>query len=226
VFGSSKSALRDAGRALSSARDAKVIADRYAEMLRRAGIEAIPVSTIVESQPLTEHNAARRRRSDVVTARTGLAAMRTRLATAPLSATDWTPLGRGIRAIYRRSRRATPGKSAGAASTETWHEWRKRVKDYLHALEVVVAPGRSSPVRRTISSARRLADVLGEEHDLVLLADALRASAESQDARIAELLDAIRLRRHRLRRRARRTGARLYAETPAAIEKQLRRAER
>jgi hypothetical protein len=97
------------------------------------------------------------------------------------------------------------------------------VKDYLHALEVIVASGRPSPIRRTISSARRLADVLGEEHDLALLADALGSSQESRDERVRTLLEGSRQRRHRLRRRALKLGARLYAETPAAMERGLRR---
>jgi CHAD domain-containing protein len=141
----------------------------------------------------------------------------------PLSATDWTPLGDGIRAIYRSGRREMPGKSVRAASSEVLHEWRKRVKNYLHALEVIVASARPSPIRRTISSARRLADVLGEEHDLALLADALRASAEHEDRRVGKLLKAIEERRRRLRRRALKSGTRLYAETPTGMERWLRR---
>jgi CHAD domain-containing protein len=223
VYESSKSALRDAGRALSSARDAKVMADRFAEMLQRVDIEPFPVSTIAGTPRGTGRKLSPRRRRDLAAARTSLAAVRARMVDATLSATDWTPLGDGIRAIYRRALRAMPEESARAASSETLHEWRKRVKDYLHALEVIVASGRPSPIRRTISSARRLADALGEEHDLALLADALRASAEHEDRRVGKLLGAIEARRRRLRRRALRTGGRLYAQTPAVIEKQLRR---
>lgn len=223
LFESSKADLRDAGRSLSSTRDAKVMADRFAEMRERVGIVAFPVSTIASISPVTGNTRAQRR-SNFTDARTRLAAVRSRLSNSPLTVSDGAPLCRGIRSIYRRGRRAMPAKSARADSTKALHEWRKQVKHYLHALEVVLAPGCPSPLRRSIGSARRLADVLGEEHDLALLADALRASAENQDARVAELMHATRLRRRRLRRRALRTGRRLYAETPATLEKQLRRA--
>jgi len=223
VYESGKSALRDAGRALSSVRDAKVMADRYAEMLQRAGFATFPVSTIAGSQPVMGNKALPRRRSDFAAARNSLVTVRARLADAALSAADWTPLGDGIRVIYKSGLRAMPGESARAASSEALHEWRKRVKNYLHALEAIVASGRPSPIRRTISSARRLADVLGEEHDLALLADALRASAEHEDRRVGKLLDAIEDRRRRLRRRAIKSGARLYAETPTGMERWLRR---
>jgi len=223
VYESGKSALRDAGRALSSARDAKVMADRFAEMLQRVDIESFPVSTIAGTQPGTGRRLSPRHRSDPAAARASLTAVHARMVDTQLSATDWTPLGDGIRAIYRRGRREMPGKSARAASSEALHEWRKRVKDYLHALEVIVASGRPSPIRRTISSARRVADALGEEHDLALLADALRASAEHEDRRVGKLLKAIEERRRRLRRRALKSGTRLYAEAPAAMERWLRR---
>lgn len=223
LFESGKTALREAGQALASARDAKVMADRFAEMLERVGIDAFPVSTIAGFPSATGDIATPRSRSNPAAARRSLEAARARLADAPLSATDWTPLGDGIRAIYRSGRRAMPETGARAASSESLHEWRKRVKNYLHALEVIVASGRPSPVRRTITTARRLADALGEEHDLALLADALRASAQQEDRRVAKLLKAIEERRRRLRRRALKAGTRLYAQTPTGMERWLRR---
>ena len=80
------------------------------------------------------------------------------------------------------------------------------------------------PIRRTIGAAWRLADSLGEDHDLALLADHLRISAtDNQNEPVTELLDAIERRRRRLRRRALKIGAALYAEAPAVMEKRLRR---
>ena len=220
----SRVSLRDAGRALASVRDAKVMADRFSEMLRRTGIDEFAVSTIASAASSSNSPAARRSartRSNPAAARAGLTNARRWLSDATLTADGWLPLAEGIRAIYKSGRRDLP-TDASAASSEALHEWRKRVKNYWHALEVLVEPKRPAYVRQTINSARRLADALGEEHDLALLAEALRASQQSEDERVTILLEAIRLRRRRLRRRALRTGSKLYAETPGAMVRQLR----
>lgn len=67
-------------------------------------------------------------------------------------------------------------------------------------------------------------DALREEHDLALLADALRASGQAGDVRIARLLGGIAVRQRSLRRRASKVGSDLYAEPPAVMVKKLRRA--
>ncbi len=214
----SKHELRDAGRALAAARDAKVIADRFDEMLRRSGIARSAVSSLAQSLP----TASAAQPGDPGSVLTGLAAARRRLARASLPARNWTPLGAGIRSIYRSGRQRVPAKP-DTVSVEAMHEWRKQVKSYWHALEVFV-PVCPAQIRRTIGLARRLADTLGEDHDLALLADQLRASAtESRGEPVAELLDAIERRRRRLRRRALKIGTALYADAPAVMEKRLRR---
>jgi CHAD domain-containing protein len=221
---SNKVLLRDAGRALSSVRDAKVMADRFVEMLERVGIDAFPVRTIAAHTPVAGRSTVRvgtRNRSNAAAARAALLRTRRWLAAAPLSADGRASLDAGIRGIYRTGRRKLPA-DASAASTEAMHEWRKRVKDYQYSLEALAAPKPPPQMRRTIVAARRLADALGEEHDLALLADALRASNMREDARVRRMLDAIKLRRRRLRRRALKIGSALYAETPAAMARNLR----
>jgi CHAD domain-containing protein len=220
----SRVSLRDAGRALASARDAKVMAERFTEVLDRVGMGAFTISTINGRDSVAKRSRSRAgsgRRVAAASARACLQRARQRLQAAPLAAAGRTTLDDGLRAIYRSGRRDLP-RDASAASTEAMHEWRKRLKDYQYALEVLAAPEHLPLVRRTIGSARRLADALGEEHDLALLADALRASDCSEDPRVTELLAAIRLRRRRLRRRALKLGAVLYAESPAVMVRKLR----
>jgi CHAD domain-containing protein len=110
---------------------------------------------------------------------------------------------------------------ADSVSTEAMHEWRMQVKRHWHALEVFL-PVRPTELGRTIRSARRLADALGEDHDLSLLTDRLRTAQESPEEPVRALIEAIELRRRHLRRRALKTGAALYAEPPAVMEQRLR----
>ncbi len=216
----SKSALRDAGRALAAARDAKVIADRLDEMLRRAGMARSEVGGLANE--LSGVVALSTQPSDPAAALAGLVLARRRLARVSLPASNWAPLGAGLRTIYKAGRQLMPGK-ADPVSVEAMHEWRKQVKSYWHALEVF-EPVRPAQIRRTIGSARRLADTLGEDHDLALLADKLRSSAAGKRREpVQELLDAIERRQRRLRRRAIKVGSVLYAEAPAVMERRMRR---
>ncbi len=215
--------LRTAGRALSAARDARVIADRFDEMLQQADIAPSSIngtaSDLLAAAALHDRSSSGNPGTPA-TALASVTAARRRLQRASLPGSDWTPLGAGFRSIYKRGRRLMPGKS-DSASAEALHEWRKQVKSYWHALEVFM-PVRPTQIGRTIGAARRLADLLGENHDLALLADRLRVVQGHPDEPIEALLDAIESRRRLLRRKALRIGAALYAEPPAVMEKQLR----
>lgn len=217
----SKAALRDAGKVLAAARDARVIADRLDEMLRRAGMTTSAISGLADELSGVAA-ASSAQASDTETTLAVLVLVRKRLARVSLPARNWAPLGAGLRSIYKDGRQLMPGK-ADFVTVDGLHEWRKLVKSYWHALEAF-EPMRPAQIRRTIDSARRLADTLGEDHDLALLADRLRSSAAGKRGEpVLELLDAIERRQRRLRRRAIKMGFILYAEAPAVMETRLRR---
>lgn len=84
----------------------------------------------------------------------------------------------GIRTIYKRARKRVPLKATDD-KTEALHEWRKDVKAFWHVLEVL--PARALPrTRQMVQDARRLAGVLGEDHDLALLAARLTKDVDSR----------------------------------------------
>ena len=158
----------------------------------------------------------------------------------------------GLTGIYRqgrrRYRRAARGKGDRA---RIMHVWRKRVKDLRYAVEMLdrldPIPGepaghgtrsrrRKRPerrreageIKRTARRADKLGELLGEEHDLVLLttrvvAEGKRSDGESSGAVAGRgvgggtrriLLKLIARRRRRLRRKALRQGERLYRRKP------------
>jgi CHAD domain-containing protein len=154
----------------------------------------------------------------------------------------------------RRMRRARRAKRARARKL---HEWRKRVKDLRYAAEMLERDGgdgdgdgkrprdraKGDKRRRKRASgkaafldtvARRaddLGELLGEEHDLSVLAERVRA--ESRATRASGglgsgsrkvLLRMIARRRRRLRKRALRDGRRLYGRTPAKFVRRVRSA--
>jgi CHAD domain-containing protein len=168
--------------------------------------------------------------------------------------------------LYRqgraRRRRVLRGKGE---RTLAMHRWRKRVKDLRYAAEMlerrgdrgVGRSGRSRKARRAGGASRQdrslrelatraddLGELLGEEHDLAVLAQHLRAGARGSGRRHGRagdgtdalwhtgpgtrkaLLKLIAKRRRKLRRRALRKGERLYGQRPKRFMRGVRRAYR
>jgi len=153
----------------------------------------------------------------------------------------------------RRMRRAD--RAAGARGRKL-HEWRKRVKDLRYAAEMLqrsdeggvkrlrdrVGAKADKRARRQVTAKRQfigdvarradeLGELLGEEHDLAVLADRVRSEAKATRASGAPgpgtrraLLGLIAKRRRRLRRRALRDGRRLYARKPKKFVRRMRAA--
>jgi len=153
----------------------------------------------------------------------------------------------------RRMRRA---ERAGGARGRRLHEWRKRVKDLRYAAEMLQrsdqqgagrlrdrvagktdkrARKRSNAKEEFIGETARRADalgeLLGEEHDLAVLAERVRGEAKATRASGASgpgtrraLLGLIAKRRRRLRKRALRDGRRLYARKPKRFVRRVRAA--
>jgi CHAD domain-containing protein len=107
-------------------------------------------------------------------------------------------------------------------TTERLHEWRKQAKYLRHALEILspIAPKEIDALAR---HAHRLADGLGEDHDLAVLRE--RAARETRiDAATREaILARIDRRRRTLQRRALTLGSVVYREPSRMLERRLAR---
>jgi CHAD domain-containing protein len=130
-------------------------------------------------------------------------------------------LSEDARAIYRDGRQSmrVARKRAG---TSAMHDWRKRVKDLRYATEMLTPedPRTTSDLkymRRLARRSDRLAELLGEEHDLALLTERVRERREvfaAHKRTRKTLLRKIEQRREDLREEALELGERLY-ETSA-----------
>jgi hypothetical protein len=93
-----------------------------------------------------------------------------------------------------------------------------------------IARGRRSkrrgPLRTIARRADELGEVLGEEHDLALLAERIEERALLTRSSRKALRKLIARRRRRLRRRALREGERLYARRPKRFVREVRAAYR
>jgi CHAD domain-containing protein len=237
--------LRDAARRLASARDAEVMVDTLDALIARGPRKLGSRRPIVELRKrlVAERAAAARRATADRTTRAQVLAdlrgMRERARWWELPERPGIAIvEHDLRRVYRQGRhrmrrieRTKDGKrdkdgtrtKSGKDSTRAMHEWRKRVKDLRYAAEIL-------GLRPLARRADTLGELLGEEHDLALLAGLLpppgRAPFKGKRGKRARkaLLEQIARRRRRLRKRALREGERLYRRKPKKFMRRVRRA--
>ncbi|HMH48545.1 MAG TPA: CHAD domain-containing protein, partial [Solirubrobacteraceae bacterium] len=260
AFARESAALRDAGRRLAGARDAQVMVATLDALLkrqprrlrRRGGLVGLRESLVAERE-----QAAARALGDVVMRAEvldELRAIRRRVSGWPLAGPDDVEaLEAGLARIYRQGRRRYRKAASGKGNRgRALHEWRKRVKDLRYAAEMLdlrvpserSGAGRHGPrrrgrggrpaearlVRRLARRADKLAEMLGEEHDLALLTERIRAKgARGGHGRLSRrnrktLLKLIARRRRKLRAQTLGEGARLYRRRPKRFVRRVRRA--
>jgi CHAD domain-containing protein len=223
-------ALAELGRALSGARDADVMVAAFDQLAAQR--PAIPVRSrdvlrraLIAPAPSSDNGAAGAVSPELSAARVAdaLRAIESRVQDWPLTSDGWPALGPGLDHAYRRGRRALR-TARSDPGLESLHEWRKRVKDHWYHLRLLSEVG-GPALAGEAQDASKLADLLGEEHDLGVLEEKLHAGAAPTAAR-EQMLERIDARRRELRARAFALGERVYAEKPPAHRRRLRRAWR
>ena len=211
VYRGANERLRDAGRLLAGARDAAVLQALVERTAMSASVR--PLALRAFCRRLLQERQLAREGTDLAATRALLARARSQIAAAPVEG-DSTLLAAGFVRIYRRGRRAFGG-ARRVRHPVRLHEWRKHVKHYWHALEVLepVSPQLLGALAR---EARSLADALGQYHDCVLLAQRLKAAPLGAHVR-RPLLRSLARRREALQRAALATGRRLYEQKPRRL---------
>lgn len=220
AFARENGELRRAGLHLAGAREAEAmiamldsLLARHPRRLAGGGLaRELRVRLIGERErALAELSGDSRLRREVVY---GLREERARLeAWEPGPGGGTAVLRRGLHHSYRDGRRRMRQLGEhGGGSVRQRHRWRRRVKDLRYGAEIL---GLAGLARR----ADELAELLGEEHDLALLAGRVRAGTPKGSRGRRRLLKVIARRRRKLRRRALARGARLYRRRPRAFAK-------
>ncbi|MCB9766294.1 MAG: CHAD domain-containing protein [Alphaproteobacteria bacterium] len=138
-------------------------------------------------------------------------------------APGWDGIGVGLERLYAACRRDLAIVALGG-SGEQFHDWRKAVKYLMFALRLLEPawPELQQPYERALD---RLAELLGDEHDLGVLIETLDATlaAHSGAPWHLALRQAARARALALRAEALALGSRIFAEQPRAF---IRRQQR
>jgi CHAD domain-containing protein len=218
-------ALRDAARGLSGARDAEVmlatvdkLSDRFAGQL--------PASTFDAIREYLEADRKAQRRAMVGSALDAravqeLGAVRLRVDDWRLRKGGWEAIEGGLLRSYKRGRKAFK-RARTHGSLEDLHSWRRRVKDLWYHERLLTASC-GPPTGGQAKDAHRVADLLGDDHDLGLLRDTLTQAAMAVPADVDAVLKLIDHRRTELQAEAIHIGERVYAESPKAFRRRMQR---
>jgi CHAD domain-containing protein len=192
--------LRDAGRELSALRDDDALRDTIGE-LGLAGAELAPDEDAIATPPDLAVDAARNRLGRVLA----------RMDAWSVDAADPRSLLAGLDRAYRSGRQAML-RAERRPTDARLHDWRKRAKD-LRYQQQILRPAFDDQLKGQAGAAKTLSDLLGDDHDLAVLASRL----ESDDGGV------IAARREELQAEAFRLGRRIYAEPPKRFRKRIGR---
>jgi CHAD domain-containing protein len=224
-FERENAALRGAGRLLSDARDADVMAETVDALAER-----YPGELPEETAPGLRQALAGGDGGDGNDDRTVAAAQAVELLEGswdrvgrwPLERDGFEALEDGLQRSYRRGRNAYH-RARDEPTAEHLHEWRKRSKDlwYHHLLLQCAWPEALGPLA---DQAHELSDQLGDDHDLAVLGEWAKAHAAEAGGLYAvqSLTDLIERRRRELQAEAFELGERLYTERPGAFTRRFR----
>jgi CHAD domain-containing protein len=215
---------RDAARRLSGARDAEVKLKTLSSLEERFGKE-LPKGTVDDLRDALERErpeeADEKHLDQLLSASAEIAAGHKEIREWAIKRGGWDLIEPGLRRSYRRGRKSM-GRARDDPSDKNLHEWRKRVKDLWYHLRIVrgAAPG---VLGEAANRAHELSDLLGDHHDLAVLADEVRSRTDAFDIgkQRAALLSAIRWRQSELAADAFEIGDPLYAEKSKAFSRRI-----
>jgi hypothetical protein len=198
---------------LSGVRDAKAMVEAL-DALAENGLHRATAGRVRRALEL--HRASLSLDEDAVRgAATELEEARAAVGEWRLEGDRWGAIEPGLRRMYRRGRRRMHAAEADP-TTESLHDWRKRVKDLWYHLSLLSGTW-PAVLEREADQAHELSRLLGNDRDLALLWDFAVAHGVASD----RLETAIKARRGELQRDAFALGKRLYAERPRRFSERL-----
>jgi CHAD domain-containing protein len=221
-------ALRRAARGLSDARDAEVMVQTLDQLSGRFAGQ-LPESSFAAVREPLEHDRDAQHGQLADSARVPEAAgqltgARARLDSWQLRSGGWAALEPGLKRSYRRGRQAMR-KAERRPSAEQMHAWRKRVKDLWYHERFLASVG-GPAIRGQAKDLHRLADLLGDHHDLGVLRHRLTGDPPHGAVDVDGVIGLIGHRQAELEGQALGLGSRIYAEKPGAFGRRMRSAWR
>jgi CYTH domain-containing protein/CHAD domain-containing protein len=215
-------ALRDAARMLSASRDAEVKLATLAALVEGGAGDVPPGPAALWHDAL----AADRDRTvegegdQIDAAVEAIDAVAARAPDWPLRHTGWKLLSPGLDTAYTEGRDAFEALPA-RPTFEAVHDLRKRGKDLWYQLRLL-RDAWPAVLEPTAEEIHEFTDLLGDHHDLAVLADDLEGREEIGGSHKNVLRELIAAEQHALLIDALSLGERVYAEKPGPFGRRLR----
>ncbi|HTR55327.1 MAG TPA: CHAD domain-containing protein [Kofleriaceae bacterium] len=219
--------LRDAARPLTQVRDPDMLVTTFDALAAQlAGRIDRNVRSQVRETLIANERAAR---VAVLGAAGTIAAIEHAIAAVleevdwPAARDDWTMFEAGVRRVYRAGHRAL-ARALEQPTITNLHEWRKQAKYLWHELQLLEATWNGAEPELT-DRVHDLSTVLGDDHDLAVLAQTLAVDplAYGGHRALKPLVVAIDGRRAELQAHAFELGRSLYADSPSQFAERIAR---
>jgi CHAD domain-containing protein len=210
--------LRDLGRKLSEFRDAAAILETFDSLRERFRGELGRVTLRPVRARLVKDKVEHAQRADIenVLARCAASLRGTarRLRSWPVIHDGFNAISPGFEKIFRRGRKAMTSARKSESDAD-FHEWRKAVKYHWYHIRLLERSW-TDVLQAYEKSLKDLETWLGDDHNLVVLRDRIRANpaAYGSPRTTATALDLIARYQKELRANALSLGERIYAEKP------------
>jgi CHAD domain-containing protein len=216
VYQRSNERFREAARLLSEARDAEVLSEAVDELAQRFADDPPPGGWDgVRGRLVPEVNVHELDRLREQAAKT-IEAGRRDIETLSLPGEPADVLRPGLKRAYGRGRRRL-GEAADDPADERLHELRKRVKDLWYHLRLL-RDFKRKRIEPLEVRADELSDLLGDDHDLVVLSGRLDSLEAGQRGHVERLIAG---RRQELQLEAFACAKRLYGPKPKAFAERM-----
>jgi len=219
LFERENTRFRDAGRPLSEVRDAGVLVETFDQLVERYGAPDHPEAAGAIRSVLSERKQEVCQR--VLHEEKALAAVTATVQEArkevkrwKIEGDDWSILRKGLMRLYGKGHQAFV-TATDDETDENLHELRKRVKDLWYVLDML-QPVRPRFTEERGEQAHKLADALGDDHDLAVLGQVLSDpdGGIGDRAAVETFLPLIERRRSELQQDASSLGRVVYSERP------------
>jgi CYTH domain-containing protein/CHAD domain-containing protein len=215
-------ALRDAARMLSASRDAEVKLETLAALVEGGAGDVPPGPAALWHDALAaDRDRTVESEGDQIDAAVeAIDAVAARAPEWPLRHTGWKLLSPGLDTAYTEGRDAFEALPA-RPSFEAVHDLRKRGKDLWYQLRLL-RDAWPAVLEPTAEEIHEFTDLLGDHHDLAVLADDLEGREEIGGSHKNVLRELIAAEQHALLIDALSLGERVYAEKPGPFGRRLR----
>jgi len=218
IYGQENAFFRDVGLKLSQFRDAGAIIETFDALRKRyrGEMDGRTLASIRRRLIARKQQAEQEADIAAVLAETAddLRQAAPRAGAWPLAKDGFSAIAPGLAATFREGRRAL-GRARKQPLAENYHEWRKRVKAHwyhIRLLESLWSPGIEVYEKRL----KDLETVLGEDHNLVMLREKVRA-----EPGIGQLPRLISKYQRELRDNALKLGEHIYEEKPGHLGRRI-----